>query len=261
MRDETIHSFARGLSAIYSFRYKPLQTITDVAAATGMPRAAARRILRTLCEQGLAVTDGKNYELTPAILDIGHAYLAGRAELDALHDTLVGLTQEIGESASAGVLDGTEIIYIARSPARHRILSYRIQVGTRFPAHATSIGQVLLANLSPNQLSSYLSKMPLEPFTQVTITTASQLKQRLNEVRQRGYALVNEELEAGLCTLAVAVESNYSRQPYAINISTRSRPASQQDAMIAKALPLLKSAASQLKQLCDGLAAGIPGSQ
>ena len=242
-RTEQVLSFRKGLDVIRSFGAEHRrQTITEAASRTGLTRAAARRFLLTLCEAGYARSDGKHFELTPAILAIGHSFLSGMGELERVRDALLELTRRLGESSSAAMLDGTAITYVARSPAPHRIMTVGLGVGTRLPAHATSMGQALLATLHPRELERYFEVAVLERFTAHTLTTRPALTARLAEIRSRGYALVAEELEAGLCSIAVAVPGGISAGSLAINLSA---PASRVGAaeMQARFLPALQEAA------------------
>lgn len=220
-RDETVESFRKGLDVIRTFDGRKSQTITDVAGRARLTRAAARRFLLTLCEQGLAKTDGKYFQLTPAILGIGQAFLSGLSELEIIRDVLVGLTRQTGESASAAMLDGTEIVYVARSPALHRIMAIGLSVGTRLPAHATSMGQALLSGLHPRELERYFAAATLERHTPFTVTSEAAMRLRLAEVRQSGAALVSEELELGLRSIAVPIPVTGSSTGFAINLSAQ----------------------------------------
>ncbi len=220
MAEETVDSLRKGLAVLRSFRSARRQTITEAATATGMTRAAARRFLRTLCEEKLARTDGKHFELTAAVLELGSAYLTGMSELDTFRDVLADLTAQFVESASAATLEGEDVVYIARSAARHRVMTTNLAVGTRLPAHATSMGQVILAQLSHNELEDYFSRARLTSFTPFTLTTKPALKSRLAMVREEGYALVSEELELGLRSIAVAVPGRSRHARLAINMST-----------------------------------------
>jgi IclR family pca regulon transcriptional regulator len=244
-RDETVESFRRGLDVIRSFDGRKSQTITDVAAHAGLTRAAARRFLLTLTDLGLARTDGKYFQLTPAILGIGQAFLSGLSELEIVRDVLVDVTRRTGESASAAMLDGAEIVYVARSPALHRIMAIGLSVGTRLPAHATSMGQVLLAGLHIRELERYFSQTSLHAFTPQTLTTEAALRQRLQQVRKDGYALVSEELEIGLRSMAVAVADVGTRTRYAVNVSAQAARVSAAQ-MRAEFLPALQAAAQEI---------------
>lgn len=242
LRSEQVVSFRKGLDVIRSFGAgHRRQTITEAAERTGLTRAAARRFLLTLCEAGYARSDGKHFELTPAILSLSHSFLSGMGEIERVRDALLGLTRSLGESASAAMLDGTMITYVARSPAAHRIMTVGLGVGTRLPAHATSMGQALLATLHPRELERYFEAATLDRYTPHTLTTRAALTARLAEIRTRGYALVSEELEAGLSSIAIAVPGGISAGSLAINMSA---PASRVGAeeMRDRFLPALQEA-------------------
>lgn len=246
-RDETVQSLVRGIAVIRSFDSgKRRQTITEVAGSTGMTRAAARRFLITLCDVGLARTDGKYYELTPAILELAQSYVSSSTELEVVQDVLRGLSQEFDESASAAMIDGTDIIYVARSPARHRIMTIGLGIGTRLPAHATSMGQVLLSLMNPRELEVYLSNADLVAYTPRTLTTRTALRRRLDEVRENGYALVAEELEIGLRSIAVAVRNSNPRSNIAINISAQAARVASSD-MVERFLPAIRRAVRHIE--------------
>lgn len=245
-RIETVASFAKGLDVIRSFGVDARrQTITEVAARTGMTRAGARRFLHTLVESGYARTDGKHFELTARVLELGNAYISGMSELETVRDILQDLTRELGESASAATLDGPDIIYVARSPARHRLMSIGLSVGTRLPAHATSMGQALLAQLSQNEFDRFMRETKLEALTPHTLTSREALRTRLAEVRERGYALVNEELDLGVRSIAVAIPGRPANARLAVNLSAQ---AARVDAttMVEAFLPALSRAAARI---------------
>lgn len=246
-RIETVSSFSKGLSVLKCFgNGQRRQTITEVAERTGMTRAAARRFLYTLCEEGLARSDGKHFELTPAVLEIGHAYLSSVTELETIRDLLQELTADLGESASAAMLDEADIVYVARSPARHRVMTIGLGIGTRLPAHATSMGQAILAQMSHNELERFFSVSALAPLTPHTITTKDALKARLKLVRERGYALVSEELELGLRSLAVPIEGRPPNARLSINLSAQAARVSEEQ-MVRDFLPRLQRAARQIR--------------
>lgn len=245
-RIETVASFAKGLDVIRSFGAEARhQTITDVATRTGMTRAGARRFLHTLVEAGYARSDGKHFELTARVLELGNAYISGMSELETVRDILQDLTRELGESASAATLDGPDIIYVARSPARHRLLTIGIAVGTRLPAHATSMGQALLAQLSQNEFDRFMKETKLEALTAETLTTREALRERLALVRDRGFALVSEELEIGVRSVAVAIPGRPGNARLALNLSAQAGRVSESE-MIDRFLPQLQRAAAQV---------------
>jgi IclR family pca regulon transcriptional regulator len=245
-RIETVASFAKGLDVIRSFGVDARrQTITEVAARTGMTRAGARRFLHTLVEEGYARSDGKHFELTARVLELGNAYISGMTELETVRDILQDLTRELGESASAATLDGPDIIYVARSPARHRLMTIGLAVGTRLPAHATSMGQAILAQLSQNEFDRFMKESKLEKLTERTLTSREALRTRLAEIREQGYAVVSEELEVGVRSIAVAIPGRPANARLAINISAQAGRIGSEE-MVATFLPHLKRAAAQI---------------
>ncbi len=243
---ETVESFSRGLAVLKSFAGVRRLTITDVAQRTGLTRAAARRFLYTLCAENLARTDGKNFELTAGVLELGHAYLSGMSELETVRDILQDLTADIGESASAATLDGDDIVYVARSPARHRIMTVGLAVGSRLPAHAAAMGQALLAQLTHNELDAFFQSSALAARTPSTLTSKAAVKDRLAKVRSQGFALVSEELEIGLRSIAVAIEGRPRNARLAINLSAQAARVSEQE-MIERYLPPLINAARRIQ--------------
>ncbi len=249
-RDETVGSFRKGLEVIRTFEGRKSQTITDVAAHAGLTRAAARRFLLTLCEMGFARTDGKFFQLTPAVLGIGQAFLSGLSELDVVRDALVEVTRQTGESASAAMLDGTEVVYVARSPALHRIMAIGLSIGTRLPAHATSMGQVLLAGLHPRELERFFARAGLERFTSNTLTTEAALRARLAQIRSNGAVIVSEELEMGLRSIAVPIPETGRSTRLAINLSAQAARISARD-MQETMLPILREAARSIAEAIE----------
>jgi len=215
-----VQSLARGLSVITAFGPEtPALTLSDVARSTGLTRAGARRFLLTLADLGYVRTDGKLFELTPRVLDLGYAYLSSLSLPGIAEPHLERLVQETGESSSMSVLDGSDIVYVARVPTS-RIMTVAINVGTRFPAYATSMGRVLLAGLADDDLAGYLDRVELARLTEQTVPSVADLRARLEEVRRQGYALVDQELEPGLRSVAVPVRDRQGRVVAAVNVSS-----------------------------------------
>ncbi|GAA3604678.1 IclR family transcriptional regulator domain-containing protein [Microlunatus ginsengisoli] len=237
MAEEFVQSLARGLQVITAFNAdRPRMTLSEVAVAAGLSRAAARRFLHTLAELGYVRTDGRLFELTPHVLRLGTAYLSGFGLPKLAQPHLERLSAEIGESTSAAVLDGTDIVYVARVSTR-RIMTVGIAVGTRFPAFATSMGRVLLAALTPDELDSYFVAADLTPPTPRTVHDEAALRAILRTVGEQGWAEVDQELEAGLYSLAAPIRDADRRVVAAINVSTTSpeRPAELRDRVIETA--------------------------
>ncbi|WP_141881147.1 IclR family transcriptional regulator domain-containing protein [Homoserinimonas aerilata] len=216
----SVQSLVRGLSVIRAFdAEQPEMTLSDVARKTGLTRATARRFLLTLIEVGYVRTDGKSFALTARVLDLGYSYLSGMSLPDLAQPHLEWLSTAVGESTSASVLDGTDIVYVARVPTRRRIMSVGISIGTRFPAYATSMGRVLLAALPQQELEARLDGLELPLRTERTINTVAVLEDELRRVRSQGFAVTDQELEAGLRSMAMPIRDGQGRTLAAINVS------------------------------------------
>jgi IclR family pca regulon transcriptional regulator len=214
-----VQSLERGLTVIRAFDAEhPQLTLSEVARATRLTRAAARRFLLTLVDLGYVSTDGRLFGLTPRVLELGYAYLSSLTLAEVAEPHLERLVAEVHESSSMCVLDGDDIIYVARVPTS-RIMTVSISVGTRFPAYATSMGRVMLAALPEDQLEAYLARVDFRPPTPRTITTPPALRSELSRVRGRGWALVDQELEDGLRSVAAPVRDGSGRVVAAVNLS------------------------------------------
>lgn len=214
-----VQSLARGLAVIRSFDVdNPDQTLSDVAKRTGLTRATARRLLLTLADLGYASTDGKRFSLTPAVLDIGYAYLSSLNIQQIAQPFLEALSEAINESVSVSVLDGTDVVYVARVPTT-RIMTISLGLGTRLPAHCTSMGRVLLAELEDDEVTERLPP-DLDALTDRTITSLGRLLDELGAIREQGYALVDQELEIGVRSIAAPLRDASGRAAAAMNIST-----------------------------------------
>lgn len=223
-----VQSFARGLSVIRSFSAdSPSQSLSEVATATGLSRATARRFLHTLVDLGYAVTNGTQFQLTPRVLELGTSYLSALTLPAIAQPRLEALSREVGESSSMSVLDGTDIIYVSRVPVR-RIMTVSITLGTRFPAYATSMGRVLLAALDPKEMESILTRTPPLQLTARALPPET-IRDEIEATRQRGWSLVDQELEPGLRSLAAPVTNAHGEVVAAINISTQSASNSVED--------------------------------
>jgi IclR family pca regulon transcriptional regulator len=202
---EFVQSLERGLAVIRAFdRDDRSLTLSDVARKTGLTRAAARRFLHTLVELGYVRSDGRLFSLRPLVLQLGYAYLSGQPLADVAMPHLRDFVARQHQSMSVSVLDGDDVVYIARAAAK-RIMTVQITIGTRFPAHQTSMGRVLLAHADPAWLDDYLARVELTPTTPLSLTTVEDLVAVLEQVRADGYALVDQELEVGLRSVAVPI--------------------------------------------------------
>jgi IclR family pca regulon transcriptional regulator len=214
-----VQSLQRGLAVIRAFDGESTTlTLGEVATATGLARAAARRFLLTLVDLGYVRVDARLFELSPRVLELGRAYLSSLRLPTLAQPHLEALVAGVGESATIAVLDETDIVYVAHVPAR-RIMSITITVGTRDPAFATSLGRVLLAAQDDASLDTYLGSTPLSPITDRTVSSASPLRSELAKVRRQGYALVDQELEHGLRAVAVPIHAADGTVVAALNLA------------------------------------------
>jgi IclR family transcriptional regulator, pca regulon regulatory protein len=215
-----VQSFARGLEVIRAFDAQhPELTLSEVARRAEITRAAAGRFLRTLESLGYVRSDGKAFALTPRVLELGFSYLSALSLPEIAQPHLERLSHEIGESVSAAVVDGTDIVYVARVPTR-RIMSVRITIGTRFPAYATSMGRVLLAGMPEAERDAVLAASALESLTERTVTDPAALRGEIERVREQGWSLVDGELEPGLRSIAVPLRGRGGEVVAAVNVST-----------------------------------------
>ncbi|GAA2850101.1 IclR family transcriptional regulator C-terminal domain-containing protein [Streptosporangium fragile] len=238
-----VQSLARGLSVIRAFSAtSPELTLSEVARATGLTRAAARRFLLTLVDLGYVRTDGRLFALSPRVLELGYAYLSSLTLPEVAEPHLERLVAEVHDSASVAVLDGEDVVYVARV-ATSRIMRVTINIGTRFPAYCTSMGRVLLAWLPPDELDAYLGRVELRRLTPRTITSPAALRAELERVRSQGWAMVDQELEEGLRSIAVPVRERSGRVTAAINISSHASRTTPESARRNLLPPLLATAA------------------
>ena len=213
---------AKGLAVIETFNADyPRQTISQVAAESGLDRATARRCLLTLAHQGYADYDGKYFTLTPRILRLGTACLAAMPLPQIVQPWLDGLSDELGESTSVSILDGDQIVYIARASQR-KVMSISLTPGSRLPAYCTSMGRALLAALPENEARAILARKPLSARTTYTVTTLDTLLSKLKDVRAHGYAVINQEVELGLNSIAVPLYNAHNKVVAALNLGVSS---------------------------------------
>jgi IclR family pca regulon transcriptional regulator len=240
-----VQSLERGLAVIRAFdRTHPELTLSEVATSTGVTRAAARRFLLTLMDLGYVRSDGRFYSLSPRVLELGYAYLSSLSLPEVAEPHLEALVAEVNESSSVSVLDGADIVYVARVPTS-RIMTVAISVGTRFPAYATSMGRVLLAGLSDEALTEYLERQTIERLTPHTITSATALRAELARVRGQGWALVDQELEIGLRAVAAPIRDRSGHTVAAVNISAHASRTTL-ESMRRDLVPLLLATAARI---------------
>jgi len=239
---DLVQSLERGLTVIRAFDAEhPTLSLSEVAAATGLSRAAARRFLHTLVHLGYMHNNGGRFSLRPKILELGYAYLSSLTLPEVALPHLEDLVEQVRESSSISELDGEDVVYIARVPTK-RIMRVTINVGTRFPAYATSMGRVLLAAQPDEWLDRYLSSVTLHGLTDHTITSPAGLRQELRKIRGRGWALVDQELEEGLRSLAAPIRDAEGTVIAAVNVSTHAGRRSLESVVQDMLRPLLTTA-------------------
>lgn len=243
-----MQSLERGLAVMRAFSAtSPTLTLADAARATGLTRATVRRLLHTLETLGYVSSDGKHFELTPKVLDLGYAYLSSFRVADIALPYMEEFSERAKESCSAAVLEGTEIVYVARVPTK-RVMSITLSVGSRLPAEMTSMGRVLLANLAPDDMERFLAALPdgqPRPQTARSLTDVAVLRRELADVRARGWALVDQELEDGVRSIAAPLRDRRGRTVAALNVSSNTARVSL-DELCGTHLPALLDCASRI---------------
>jgi IclR family transcriptional regulator, pca regulon regulatory protein len=241
-----VQSLDRGLAVIRAFGPdRERLSLSEVARETGLTRAAARRFLLTLVKLGYVRNDGREFSLRPRVLELGYAYLSGLALPEVAAPHLEELVARLHESSSISVLDGHQIVYVARVPTK-RIMTVAISVGTRFPAYATSMGRVLLAALPDEEFERYLAEATFERLTSRTVTNPARLRAIVREVAGQGYAIVDQELEEGLRAIAAPIRGAADVGTAAINVSAHASRVSMV-AMRGQILPALLETARQIE--------------
>lgn len=246
--DTYVQSFARGLSVITAFDSDhPRRTLTEVAGATGLTRAGARRILLTLIHLGYVEAEGRQFRLTPKILALGFSYLSSLPFWNLAEPVMEALVAEIHESCSASVIDGPEIVYVMRVPTQ-KIMAINLSIGSRLPAYCSSMGRILLAGLGDADVDRVLRASDLRARTPHTEIRITRLKRIVRETRERRFALVDQELEEGLVSLAVPITGADGRTIAAMNVTGQANrtPA---DEMQRRFLAPLTIAAQRISRL------------
>jgi IclR family transcriptional regulator, pca regulon regulatory protein len=237
-----VQSLDRGLAVIRAFGADRARlTLSDVARETGLTRAAARRFLLTLTQLGYVHSNGREFSLAPRVLELGYAYLSSTSVPEVAYPHVERLVDEVMESSSISVLDGFDVVDIVRVPAK-RIMTVAVPVGTRFPAYASSKGRVLLADLAPEELDRWLAAARLERLTSYTVTDADQLRAILDDVRRDGFAVVDQEVEEGVRSVAVPLRDGGGSVVAAMNVSAYSRRLTVADVKDEILPPLLAAA-------------------
>jgi IclR family pca regulon transcriptional regulator len=218
-RPEFVQSLARGLAVIRAFSAdQPELTLSDVARTTGLSRAAARRFLLTLETLGYIGSNGRMFYLRPPVLDLGYAYLSSLSLADIVQAHMQTLGDRLQESCSASVLDGGDIVHIARAMSS-RIMAVRIELGRRIPAYATAMGRVLLSSLDETALQQYFAASQRPRLTPRTVTAEDDLRKTLARIARAGYAILDQELEEGIRSVAVPLHDRTGAVVAAMNAS------------------------------------------
>ncbi len=243
--EEFVRSLARGLAVIEAFdREHSALSLADVARRADVTRATARRLLHTLVDLGYASTDGKRFSLRPKVLNLGYSYMASLGLIEIAQPVMSDLAAEVHESCSASVMDGHDVVYIARVPSKQRIMSISLTVGTRLPAHCTSMGRVLLSGLSPAEIEGFFADTVLSKPTPDTVVEPGALRAIVRQTAEQGWAIVDGELELGLISLAAPIHDNQGKVVAALNISSHTSRTTQRSAERDLLPPLLRAAKS-----------------
>ncbi|MFI5065847.1 MAG: IclR family transcriptional regulator C-terminal domain-containing protein [Streptosporangiales bacterium] len=255
-RTDFVQSLDRGLAVIRCFSSEhPSLTLSEVAERTGLTRAAARRFLLTLQELGYVGSSSRQFSLRPRVLALGYAYLSSFSVAQIAQPHLEDLTEELHESCSVSVLDGDDIVYVARASA-NRIMTIALTVGTRLPPYPTSMGRVLLAALPEAELDAHLSRARLRKLTEHTVDDPDQLRAILADTAAKGWAAVDQELEAGVRSIAVPIRDSSGRVVAAINASAHAARVPMRT-LEKQFLPRLLDAAEQIDaELASRMAVG-----
>ncbi len=242
-----VEALARGLDVIASFsRERPTMSLSDVAAATGLARPTARRLLLTLEELGHVRSEGGTYTLTPRVLSLGTAYVSSLGLWEMARPRMESLVGRTGESSSMAQLDGSDIVYVARVSVP-KIIALRVEVGTRFPAPPTSQGKVLLAALPADALGAALAEPSRSGLRGHVERSSEELEEELARVRARGWALADEELAPGVRSVAVPVRDGTGAVRAAMNVTVHAAETSTQR-LVDELLPMLQRTAAEVSE-------------
>ena len=245
LRREAMGGLAKGLAVIRAFaRDHAALTLSDVARSARIPAATARRCLLTLEDLGYVTRNGRTFLLRPKVLELGAAYLESINIEQVTKTHLEELARKTADSAALCVLDGTDIVYVARTSVR-TLLRLEAHVGSRFPAHATSTGRVLLAGLTPERLSHYFERAKLDALTERTVTDPVKLRTLIQDCRRLGYSAVEDELAYGVIALAVPVFDHQQRVVAALNSSSHSRRTTR-TRLVRERLAMLQEASREI---------------
>jgi IclR family pca regulon transcriptional regulator len=244
---EYVRALDRGLAVIRAFDADhPRRNLAEVARAVGLAPATARRLLHTLQALDYVGTDGQVWWLRPRLLELGQSYLATTSVWDVVRQRLERLADEVQETTSAGVLSGDDVVYTVRVPYR-RIMAMNVDVGTRIPAFASSMGRVLLGAMDDDELDAALARAELRPLTPHTVSSVDALRSLVQEVRDQGWCLMEQELEAGIQCVAAPVHDATGAVVAAVTVSSHTTRLSPQE-LRERILPALLCAASDIDE-------------
>ena len=233
-----VQSLARGLRVLSVFGHDMASpTLSEIAESSGLSRAAARRSLLTLQHLGYVGSRGRNFFLTPRVLELGYGYLSSLDLGELAQQAMEQLSQRVQESCSMAVLDGHDVVYVVRVPVR-RIMRIALGVGARLPAFTASLGRVILADLDKVELDNWIEGLEFHAYTPHTVRSAAEFRRALENVRKQGYALTSQELELGLCSIAVPVRAGNGRVVAGLNVSMQYNEKAAQRA-VKEILPFL----------------------
>jgi IclR family pca regulon transcriptional regulator len=246
-RRHSLQTLERGLAVIQVFsREQPALTLSEVAQLTGITRASARRILLTLQQLGHVRSDGRVFSPTPRLLSLGWAYLSSLNFHEIAALLLEELSDKVNEACSAATLDLPDIVYVARVPTR-RLMSTTLDIGSRVPATHSSMGRVLLADLTPEQVETFVTSRSYTAYTEHTLLDPAAIIAEVDAAREQGWALVDQELEIGLRAIAAPIRRSDGRAIAAINIGTVASRVSARD-LRKRLLPQLLETAEAISR-------------
>ena len=219
-RRDYVNSLVRGLEIMRAFtRTRPSMTLSEIARATNLPRAAVRRFMLTLAGEGYAETDGKYFNLKPKVLELGYAALSSLSFVEVAQPIMARLAFKLEESVFAAMLDDEDVVYVASAVSPERRVRISVAVGSRAPAHAVSTGRILLAALPEDEREGYLARVKLKRFTPNTVTSRAKLRKLIEEAGNQGWSIVDQELEIGLRSISVPIRQRNGEVAAALNVA------------------------------------------
>ena len=243
-----VQSLARGLAVLRSVAgERASATLAEIAARSGLSRAVARRLVLTLEHLGYVQAAGREFRLTPRVLELGYGFLGARDLTDLAQPWMERLAHTVNESCSMAVLDGRDIVYVARVSVR-KVMTVSLAVGARLPAYCTSMGRVLLAGLPPERFDAWLEGLEPRRYTSRTVVEPARLRRIVENVRREGFVWVEQELETGLCSLAVPLHDRSGQVVSALNIGMPFHTDARKRAL-QELLPALRETAREIERI------------